>query len=90
MDIQLPPNAIQAFNQGNKFYVDNGKVFAYGLREVTIAMVEDICEQATKSYAEEILHLPKGRLEKPDIFKAVDQGPFENLDACCEHFIGYL
>ncbi|RJE26852.1 hypothetical protein PHISCL_00764 [Aspergillus sclerotialis] len=90
MDIQLPPNAIQAFNQGNKFAIDNGRILAYGLRKVTIAMVEDVCEQVTKSYAKEILKWPNGRLEKPEIFKAVDQGPFENLNACCEHFIRYL
>lgn len=50
------PTANIAIDQGNKFYIDNSKVLAYGLRKVTIAMVEEICEQVTKSYAKEISH----------------------------------
>lgn len=91
MEIQLPPNAIQVFNKGyNGFSVDLGLIFAYRLGTVTAAMVEEICEQVTTSYAKKVLNWPKGRLAKPDIFKAVDEGPFEDLDACCEHFIRYL
>lgn len=90
MGIDLPPDASDLFDQGTQYAVDDGKVFGYGLKDVTTAMVQETCNQATESYAKEVLKWPNGRLAKPDIFSPVDEGVFENLSDCTKHFLKHL
>lgn len=59
MKIDLPPDASDLFDQGTQYAVDDGKVFGYGLKDVTTAMVQETCNQATESYAKEILKWPQ-------------------------------
>ncbi|CAL5873124.1 uncharacterized protein PFLUO_LOCUS7393 [Penicillium psychrofluorescens] len=91
MPIELPPGASDVFDQGNQYALDNGLVFAYGLKEVTTAIIQETCNQATESYAKEILGWPNGRLAKPEIFSSVKEDTlFENLGDCTKHFVRYL
>lgn len=90
MSIDSPPDASDVFDRGNQYAVEDGKLLGYGLKGVTTAMVQDICNQATESYAKEILNWPNGRLAKPDIFSPVDEGTFEDLGECTKHFVKYL
>ena len=90
MSLPLPPNASSLFQQGNDYHVDNGKVLAYGLRSVSQSLVNDVCEDMTNSYAKEILNWPKGRIDKPEVFFVVEDGPFDSLSKCAEHFVEQL
>lgn len=91
MSIELPSDAGDLFDKGTQYAVDDGMVLGYGLKDVTTAMVREICNQATESYAKEILYWPNSRLAKPDIFSPVDEeDTFENLDDCTRHFIEQL
>lgn len=89
MCIDLPPGAGDLLEQGTHYAVDDGKVLAYGFNDVAAAMVQETCNQATESYAREVLQWPKGRLAKPDIFSPVE-GVFANLNDCTQHFLEYL
>lgn len=60
MSLELPPDVSDVFDKGSQHAVDNGKVFAYGLKDVTTAMVQETCYQATENYAKEILNWPNG------------------------------
>ena len=91
MSIESPPDARVLFEHGTQYAVDDGKVFGYGLKDVTTAMVQEACNQATESYAKQILKWPNGRLAKPDIFSPVyDEGVFDNLSDCTKHFLKHL
>lgn len=87
--IELPPDASDVLDQGTQYALDDGKVFAYGLKDVTTDVVQETCNLATESYAKEILNWPNGRLAKPDIFSPVE-GTFENLGDCTKHFVRHL
>lgn len=91
MSIKLPPDASDVLDQGNQYALDNGLVSAYGLKDITTTIVQETCNQATESYAKEILGWPNGRISKPDIFSPVNEDThFENLDDCTKHFVRYL
>ena len=87
--IDLPPGAEDIFDRGQKYALENGNILAYGLTGVESSTVQETCDQATDSYAREILYWPNGRLAKPEIFSPV-QGTFEDLDSCAVHFVQYM
>ena len=90
MGVDLPPDASDLFDQGTQYAFGDGKIFGYGLKDVTTAMVQEICNQATESYAKGILKWPNGRVAKPDIFCPVDGGIFEDLDESTKQFHKHL
>lgn len=91
MDSRLPPDASDLFEKGSRYAVDSGKVLAYGLNGTSNTAIEDICDQATETYARKVLNWPKGRLAKPDIFDVVNsQGPFHDIGECTKHFVQHL
>lgn len=56
MEIQVPLDVMEVFNEGNKYALEDGKLFVYGLKGTTTDVVQEICKQATESYAKEILN----------------------------------
>lgn len=88
--LSLPQDASDVFSKGNSHAVENGLMFAYGLENVTTAMVQKSCDKATESYARQILNWPQGQLDKPDIFTPVGDGAFQTLDDCTKHFVRHL
>lgn len=62
-------------------------VSACGLDDVTSHEVKEICDRATESHAKSILSWPHGGLGKPEIFNPVDEGSFDSLEACTDHFL---
>ncbi|KAJ5475861.1 hypothetical protein N7475_001590 [Penicillium sp. IBT 31633x] len=90
MEIQVPLDVMEVFNEGNKYALEDGKLFVYGLKGTTTDVVQEICKQATESYAKDILNWPHGRLAKPEIFSPVDEGPLDDLGDCFKYFVKQL
>ncbi|KAJ9294116.1 hypothetical protein DTO271G3_7244 [Paecilomyces variotii] len=58
MRIPLLSDASDVFEQGTQYAAEDGKALAYGTKDVTAAMVQETCNQATESYAKVILNWP--------------------------------
>lgn len=54
--LNLPQDASDVFDKGNKHAVDNGMVLIYGLQNTTKTMIQKSCDRATKSYARQALN----------------------------------
>lgn len=88
--LSLPQDASDVFSKGNEYAVENGVVFAYDLKNFTTGMIQKSCDEATESYARQILNWPNSQLDKPEIFTPVGDGAFQNLNDCTEHFVRHL
>ncbi|KAM0243955.1 hypothetical protein ACHAP5_006718 [Fusarium lateritium] len=81
----------ELFEKGNHYSLDNAEVLVYGLNGATTLEIQQVCNEATESYARKILNWPNGQLEKPHIFKVVAQaGQLQNVNDCIEQFVGRL
>ncbi|KAH8170273.1 hypothetical protein LIA77_10817 [Sarocladium implicatum] len=78
------------FDKSGSFVLDNSLIVAYGLRKTPTEVVQQICDNATESYAREVLHWPLGRLMKPDIFRVEEHEDVQDKEACTNLFVQRL
>lgn len=90
MSLDIPLDAPEAFEKGNKYAHDISMVLAYGLKDITTAKVQETCDEARESYARDTLEWEGDPEDKPDIFTPVTEGPFETLDDCTRHYVKHL
>ncbi|KAJ5156107.1 hypothetical protein N7492_008910 [Penicillium capsulatum] len=88
--LTLSQEACDVFSRGRKHSNCNGIVLAYGLENVTTAMVQKLCDEATESYAKEVLNWTGDESDKPKTFTPVNDGPFQTLNECTEHLVRHL
>jgi hypothetical protein len=66
-------------------------VLVYGLNDATTLAIQQVCDDATESYARKILNWPNGRLDKPDIFKVDPQaGKLRDVDESIKQSVCHL
>ncbi|SPJ72215.1 uncharacterized protein FTOL_01943 [Fusarium torulosum] len=83
--------AAYLFEKGNYYSLDNAEMLVYGLNDATTLAVQQVCDNATESYARKILNWPNGRPDKPDIFKVdAESGKLQDVDECIKQFACYL
>ncbi|KAM0343767.1 hypothetical protein ACHAPU_008194 [Fusarium lateritium] len=88
MSVDVTKDIGDIFEKGNHYYLENAHILACGLNNATTEAVQKVCDEATESYAREILN---GRFGTPDIFK-VDTCDVElkDVEDCIDRFIDTL